>query len=324
MVCLATLASFLGRFSWFLELFSHFRFQYLVLLAIATILFLLGGLHPQALATAIFATINLSLIVPLYLKEPARQPLNPSIIGQDVYRVLLTNVLQRNSAFGTVRHLIRAEQPDFIVLIEVNKTWIDQLQPVLMTYPFSRMPLREDNYGMAIFSRIPPTFSEVRHFGEAQVPSIITTYHLQQRPVTILASHPPPPKTMQASNLRNIQISQIAEYIQTLEGETLLAGDLNMTSWSPYFSDLIQNSGLRDSRKGFGLQNSWPTNRRLLMIPIDHILVSAGIMVLSRRTGKYNGSDHYPILLDFSLVDRESKVKTDRISPAERSLNKLS
>ena len=321
-VCLATLAGFLGRISWVLDLFSHFRFQYLVLLALLTILFIASGRYPQALLSGLFAGLNLSLILPLYSKEFIRTPSNQGSSDQEMYRILLSNVLQMNDAYGAVRHLIRSERPDFIVLIEVNKTWIDQLKPVLESYPFSRMPLREDNYGMALFSRIPPTISEVRAFGAAQVPSIITTFKLRQRPLTILVTHPPPPKTKQKAHLRNIQLAEIAKHIQTLEGEILLVGDLNMTSWSPFFSDLVQKSGLRDSRRGFGIQNSWPTNRRLFMIPIDHILVSKGVEVLSRRIGQFNGSDHYPILLDFYLIDRKVNPQPEKKDPIKQTINR--
>lgn len=321
-VCLATLAGFLGRISWVLDLFSHFRFQYLVLLALLTILFIASGRYPQALLSGLFAGLNLSLILPLYSKEFIRTPSNQGSSDQEMYRILLSNVLQMNDAYGAVRHLIRSERPDFIVLIEVNKTWIDQLKPVLESYPFSRMPLREDNYGMALFSRIPPTISEVRACGAAQVPSIITTFKLRKRPLTILVTHPPPPKTKQKAHLRNIQLAEIAKHIQTLEGEILLVGDLNMTSWSPFFSDLVQKSGLRDSRRGFGIQNSWPTNRRLFMIPIDHILVSKGVEVLSRRIGQFNGSDHYPILLDFYLIDRKVNPQPEKKDPIKQTINR--
>ena len=301
LVCLASLAGFFGRTAWFLDLFSHFRFQYLVLLLIATIILFTGGYYLQAIASGFFAILNLLLVIPICLKEtPTHQSVfaNPK---QDSYRILLANVLQKNPAFGAVRHLIRTANPDFLVLIEVNKTWIDQLQPVLKELPFSRMKLREDNYGIAIFSRIPAILSEVKYFSSAQVPSIIATFTLHQRPVTLLATHPPPPKTRQTSASRNEQLAEIAETLRQLEGEKFLVGDLNLTSWSPYFSDLTRVSGLRDSRKGFGLQNSWRAFRQWLVIPIDHILVSAGVGVLARRVGPFIGSDHYPILLDFNL-----------------------
>ena len=308
LVCLATVAGFLGRYNWVLDLFSHFRLQYLLLLSGATALFLLGERYPQAIASGLFAGINLLLIVPLFIKQATPKP-SPTTNPKGTYRALLVNVLQKNDAFGTVRHLIRSEEPDFIVLIEVNKTWIDQLKPALDDFPFKQMPLREDNYGIALFSRFPIKSSEIRFFGTARVPSIICTFHLQGLPVTILATHPPPPKTKIKAHLRNIQMARIAEYLRSQPGEVLLIGDLNMTSWSPHFRDLIRISGLRDSRKGFGLQKSWPTNRLLLRIPIDHILVSDGVIVQSRRIGKFNGSDHYPVIMDFTLARSKDKKK---------------
>jgi endonuclease/exonuclease/phosphatase (EEP) superfamily protein YafD len=312
LVCLATLAGFMGRYSWVLDLFSHFRLQYLILLLAATGLFILGERYPQALACGLFAGINLLLIVPLFIQKATSKPLKPGN-AKGTYRVLLANVLQNNDAFGMVRHLIRSEEPDFIVLIEVNKTWYDQLRPALVDYPFKVMPLREDNYGIALFSRFPMKSSELRYFGTARVPSILASFQLQGRPVTILATHPPPPKTKLQAQLRNIQIEKIAEFMRSQPGEALLVGDLNMTSWSPHFKDLIRISGLRDSRKGFGLQKSWPTDRPLLMIPIDHILVSPGILVQSRRTGQFNGSDHYPVIMDFTLSKNKEKEKVARM-----------
>jgi endonuclease/exonuclease/phosphatase (EEP) superfamily protein YafD len=312
-VCAATLAGFLGRGSWVLDLFSHFRLQYLLLLAGAGALFLLAERYPQALAAGLFAGLNLFLMAPLYLKRGGQKPAR-SGNSRGSYRVLLANVLQDNGAFGTVRHQIRSEEPDFIVLIEVNKTWIDQLKPVLEAYPFRQMPLREDNYGIALFSRFPIRSSEVRQFGSARVPSIVANFQLQGRLVTMIATHPPPPKTKRQSDLRNVQMVQVAEFIRSLPGEVLLVGDLNMTSWSPHFKDLIRMSGLNDSRKGFGLQKTWPTNRPLLMIPIDHLLVSDGVIVQSRRTGQFNGSDHFPVIMDFTLAKSKGKTRAARLS----------
>lgn len=308
LVCAATLAGFLGRSSWVLDLFSHFRLQYLLLLVVACALFILGERYPQAIASGFFAALNLVSIVPLFFRRGRPKP--PRVGNtRSTYRVLLANVLKANDAFGTVRHQIRSEEPDFIVLIEVNKTWIDQLKPALEAYPFRQMPLREDNYGLALFSRFPMRSSEVRHFGAARVPSIVATFQLQGYPLTIVATHPPPPKSKWQSRLRNLQLAQVADFIRRQPGEVLLAGDLNMTSWSPHFKDLTLMSGLYDSRHGFGLQKTWPTNRPLLMIPIDHILISDGVIVQSRRTGQFNGSDHYPVIMDFTFAKSKGKAK---------------
>ena len=91
-VCMASLAGFLGRRSWLLDLFSHFRFQYLVLLAFATIVFVAGGRYPQAVASGLFAFVNMLLVAPLYIKGTVHESSNPGRTGQDAYRVLLANV----------------------------------------------------------------------------------------------------------------------------------------------------------------------------------------------------------------------------------------
>jgi len=39
----------------------------------------------------------------------------------------------------------------------------------------------------------------------------------------------------------------------------------------------------------------------LLGIPIDHCLVSPEIIVTKRSVGPSVGSDHYPVIIDFSI-----------------------
>jgi endonuclease/exonuclease/phosphatase (EEP) superfamily protein YafD len=84
-------------------------------------------------------------------------------------------------------------------------------------------------------------------------------------------------------------------------GALVLLGDLNTTSWSPHFRDLINTAGLKDSRAGFGIQPTWPAGTPPLWIPLDHCLVSPEIKVHDRRVGPNVGSDHFPVIVEFSL-----------------------
>jgi endonuclease/exonuclease/phosphatase family metal-dependent hydrolase len=59
--------------------------------------------------------------------------------------------------------------------------------------------------------------------------------------------------------------------------------------------------GLRDSREGFGLQNSWPAYWPWLSITIDHCLVSRDIRLIDRKVGPDIGSDHYPVLVEVGI-----------------------
>jgi endonuclease/exonuclease/phosphatase (EEP) superfamily protein YafD len=68
-------------------------------------------------------------------------------------------------------------------------------------------------------------------------------------------------------------------------------------------------SNLHDSRKGFGIQPTWPSDKPIFMVPIDHVLVSKEIRIQNRFTGPDIGSDHRPVIVDFSLDFTSGKVK---------------
>ena len=104
------------------------------------------------------------------------------------------------------------------------------------------------------------------------------------------------------TDVRDRQILALARFAAKQEGEVILLGDMNTTSWSYTFQDLLHESGLHDSRRGFGLQPTWPENMPLMRVPIDHVLHSSGIQISYRCTGPFSGSDHRPVIVDFCLL----------------------
>jgi endonuclease/exonuclease/phosphatase (EEP) superfamily protein YafD len=124
---------------------------------------------------------------------------------------------------------------------------------------------------------------------------------LAGQPLTVIGTHPPPPRRRKLTYQRDRQLKEIAAYIASHPGPTLLLGDLNITSWSPSFQEMLRLGKLRDSRQGWGLQPSWPVDQPLLRVPIDHLLVTEGLAVHCRRLGPFTGSDHYPVIMEFSV-----------------------
>jgi len=294
-----TLAGFLARWHWRLELFSHFRMQYLGGLVVLALLF--GALKRFHWATAagLLALINLTLIAPLYL--PAHPFQNPP--ETPTYRVFLMNVLTRNPEKEAVLRLIEAADPDFIVLVEVDQKWLDALPLEARGYRFWVAHPRDDNFGLALFSRFPLEGSEILDLGGNGLESVVGVATLEGHRVTFLGSHPPPPTSERSAAQRNRQLLALARYAAAQSGPLLLLGDFNLTSSSPYFSDILHQSGLGDSRKGFGVQATWPTFWPAWMnIPIDHVLVSPDIRVIHREVGGPAGSDHRPVVLDFVVT----------------------
>jgi endonuclease/exonuclease/phosphatase (EEP) superfamily protein YafD len=121
---------------------------------------------------------------------------------------------------------------------------------------------------------------------------------VRDRIVSLVATHPVPPLNDEYFSSHNSQMNDIADYVRQLGNESIVMGDLNMSMWSPYYRKFIDRSNLRNTRQGFGIQPSWPTNLPLLPIPIDHCLIIPNIKVSNNRIGKDIGSDHYPIVTD--------------------------
>lgn len=124
---------------------------------------------------------------------------------------------------------------------------------------------------------------------------------MRDRVVSLVATHPVPPSNEDYFLSRNSQLDGVAEYVRQVGAESIVMGDLNMSMWSPYYRKFIDRAKLRNTRQGFGIQPSWPTNLPILQIPIDHCSITSKLKVSNNRIGKDIGSDHYPLIVDLAL-----------------------
>jgi len=297
LACIATIVGFLGRQWWFFELFSHFRVQYFFILAACSLIFLAMRNHRMAMLAGVFAFANLYLFQPFQGQSTVRASV---AVGQEQrLRALLVNVNTGNQAYTKLYQLVSSTSPDIVVLLEVNEVWIQALQPLLKHYPYTES--WGNKYGIALLSRIPLQDAAVKVIGNAGLPSVIARFAIDGQRLTLIGTHPYSPITWRRARDRNKQFRELAKFISGQEDSIILLGDLNVTPWSPFFKDFLRSAGLRDSREGFGLQSTWPTRFPPGWIPIDHALVSSTVVVRHREIGPDIGSDHYPVILDFTL-----------------------
>ena len=294
-VCLLSLMGFGGHFWWIFDITSHFRVQYCVILAIFTLFFLGGKKYWQTAFTGIFALLNFSLIVPLSFGGTMVAPEKISV------RALKINLRDDNTAYDKVQRLIRETASDVLILEEYDKVWREQLEGVLSDYPFSTISSRNDGWGIGLFSRVPLQKAEVGLIGTSLIPFVKGSIIVEGQPVTILGSHIQAPTTNLLAKIRNMQLAELSEIVQKIKKPVMLLGDLNISLWSPHFADFIETTGLKDTRRGLGLRPTWPTHFSPLLIPIDHCLTSPTVTLHSLRLGPDIGSDHYPLIVDFSI-----------------------
>ncbi len=293
-LCLATLGGFLGRWSWFLDLFSHFRVQYAVGLLLLSLIWLLSGHFRTGGALLAFASINAAVVLPLYLPSKQAKAEGPTL------RAMLLNVNTYHGNPQRVLQVIRQIDPDVLVLEEVNEVWLEFLQALQTSHPHSCVEPEDNNFGIALLSKLPLQESRIRRIGRAGVPTVVAVLDTPAGPLQIIGTHPVPPIGPTPSAMRNDQLDRLADHVSS-DMPSMILGDLNTTPWNYYFQRLLRRTGFQDSLQGWGVQPTWPTAGPLLGIPLDHCLHSPEVLILRREVGPYAGSDHYPVIIEFAL-----------------------
>jgi endonuclease/exonuclease/phosphatase (EEP) superfamily protein YafD len=281
----------------YFELFSHFKVQYLIVSMICFIVFYFYKNYKSCLAMALAAIINAAFIVPWYI-PPNDHFKNQASIN---LKILHSNVHTSNVNYRGFVDYALSESPDLIIAQEVNRDWLKNLESLKSTYPYFIEKSKEDNFGIAIFSRHPFDESKILSFGESALPGIKVSFKLSGQQITLLSVHPPPPISTEYFLSRNLLLNEIAQIANTIKTPLIMVGDLNVSLWSSNYTSLEYDSQLINARKGFGILPTWPTILPLLWIPIDHCLISHDFFVENIKTGKDIGSDHFPLVITLKL-----------------------
>jgi endonuclease/exonuclease/phosphatase (EEP) superfamily protein YafD len=291
-----TFLGFAARHSWHLELACHFRVQYFWLLFGGFLVFAFTRHKYLAIVSLALAMTNLVLIVPLYFGPAPRADTGPPL------RAMSFNVHYLNRNYGATLELILKELPDFVLLLEVTPEWAKALEFLKPEYPYQHVMAYESSTGLAFYSRHEIKDLRVYESPGYGLPTIVVGLETPGGRLTFVGTHPASPRSASGFELRNSQLEQVGQLASVVRGPVILMGDLNTTSWSPFFQELLSKSKLLDSRRGFGVEPSWPwLPGALFRIPIDHCLVSESVSVLDRRIGPEVGSDHRPVFIDFAF-----------------------
>ena len=294
---LLTLASQFGR-PLYLELTTHFRLHY-VLVALLCALVLTGFQSWKFAAIALFcAVLNLVYVLPFY--RTTAQPNNGT--HDSKLRLLQVNLLKNNQKYQKLLQVVSTAKADVVVLQELTATWNEETQGLQQEYPYVVFEPRPSGAGMAVLSRYPLEEAQTLTLDDSSHIAILVRVKVGGEPISLLALHPTTPITPFKFKNRNRQYREAATLVKNMTGPRVIIGDLNITMWSPYFAELLTDSGLRDARMGFGLRTTWPTFLpTFLRLPIDHCLVSKEVDVNSVEVGASTGSDHLPLLVQISF-----------------------
>ena len=305
---LAMVTSFYG-WPFTLELLSHFQMQYFMGTIALTLVTLCIRKSRFALAAIFFCAVLSAQIFSWYSVRLSTTNETAN------YKVVSANVWVHNTNPEQVLKFVRKEQPNLAVFMEVNEKMGKQLETLEDILPYSSNQLTPYRLGTVIYSKEPLADVQLQKFNTRSAVNMSARVEIMGKALSLVAIHPFPPIRPELFTDRNQAFAAVSDYIRSQSDPVILAGDFNTTMWSPYYRQLARETGLKNSRDGFGILPTWPAKlsylrlpwlnaiTKLFQIPVDHCLASASLKVVGMHTGPDLGSDHLPIVVDFQLND---------------------
>ena len=278
---------------------SHFILQYAIgclVLGTAALWLRLGRFYFFCLALAF--TLNMNVLAP-YLDRHDTAALPPQTI-----KVLQANVLTQNRNAALLAKLIADQQPDIIVLAEINDAFRKLAADIKPHYPAQTM-----RHKVAVFSRLPAAdISPAQgRYAAAHISALTVTW--QGQTIDIVTLHTPTP--LQDLRKRDAALTEAADFIRTRPNPVIFAGDINASPWCPAVQNFTAATGLISARRHHGILPSWPQwlPASFLRLPIDHVFADQSLKAHDLRLAVPIGSDHLPTIGIFSLAGAQQADK---------------
>jgi endonuclease/exonuclease/phosphatase (EEP) superfamily protein YafD len=293
-VMLSMVSVWLGLFGsvhWTLDLFSHFRWQYL-LLCVLSLLWCLLFRRPKLV---LFICAASFLFNGFEIYRVSGESRFSETVGARL-RVVSLNVYVGNEEKVQVLDYLRSTDADVIFLFEVDDAWTHGLEPLRTLYPYQVVEARSDGFGVAFLSRMPLKDAQTFYAGPLGVPSVQAYVQHAGREWGVVGTHPIPPINGPMALARDTQLSEIAEHAVGMNGPVLVMGDFNATPWS-YGVRVLKERGLEYRSVAPAWKPTWQAST-IFAIPIDLALCTAPLVIAKREIGPDVGSDHRGQLIE--------------------------
>ena len=101
------------------------------------------------------------------------------------------------------------------------------------------------NFGIGLISRIPIDEARIVRFGTPTLPAVDVSLTAGNQKARLLGIHTLPPMGSRNFQHRNLYLDQVATTVRDYrnrdpETPVIVAGDLNLTPWSPFFPRLLR------------------------------------------------------------------------------------
>lgn len=291
---LLSLLAHTGRWHWAGDAVALFIPYFAGITAVFLFLFISLRYRPGIILAAGALLLNLIPLVPYVPTARLAVAEQPADL-----RLMMHNIYYQNNELDTIWAEVEAHDPDVIFLMEYSFAIQEQIEAQFADYPYRLIEPSRMTMGLALFSRIPITASEVHRFNATRIPIFEATFDLNGQPVTLVGGHPWPPLG-RWGGLHRAQVADIQRVAEQAPGPVIVAGDFNAAPWSYTMRQLGRSVSATDTRRGYGGLATW-YGLPFVNLSLDHVLVPSGLRVQDYFYGRSGGSDHLPIIVDFGV-----------------------
>lgn len=317
----ALVAGFFGFLHPAFDSFAHFRVHLAVLMALCALPLLATSFRLQAAVALLFALaafVTTSNALPRLWPVQAAYEATPG--DQMVYRLLQMNLRFDNPTPKKVLSLIGRTNPDVITLDEVSGMWTTELGYITSAYPYRILcPYPNGVFGVALLSRR-PFAAGTEPFCERRGAMAIAKVDFGGIGVDVAAIHLSWPWPREQA----WQIGELSEPLASLGETAIMAGDCNAAPWSAAVRRVASLGQLTV------MPSAGPTwiyiklpdfLRRFVGLPIDQVFSKGAVIIHSAARLEETGSDHLPVLVEFSLrSDAQKPVDEDETATVSLTL----
>ncbi|UCH75641.1 MAG: endonuclease/exonuclease/phosphatase family protein [Rhodospirillales bacterium] len=284
--------------------FAHFRLHLTATMLLMAILLLILRHWKTAGAAGMISLVGLIGLNPAY---SAPVPIASAAPAAPITLVQL-NLSFRNRTPEAVADFVRAEGADIVTLQEVTSqtarviTLLEKEYPHRVLCPFARVG------GVAVISRLPtgaePSRGCIGGQGLAWLRVVAAG-----REISVGSVHLHWPYPFDQSR----QIDRLEDRVRSIPRPLVLAGDFNAAPWSHAVGRMAEASGTEVAgglRFTFDLRPiSWAP---AIPLPIDHVLLPAGVSPVGLGVGPKAGSDHRSVVARLLVSPSQSPRQPSR------------
>lgn len=291
----ASILGYFSKFNFLFDICSHFRMQYLFFGLIILIFCIIR--KKKTVTSLLVLLIVVSNIFPVL---GAIKTLDHT--KKQGFTIEIINILSSNEKYDEAKKELLGNSPDIIVIEELDDEWSERLQPIKENYPYIYEISRDDNLGIALYSKI--HISQIRklNLGSMNTPAISAFCDYDGKVFELICAHVMPPFNQECFNSTKKTFEELARYVVENGHNVIIVGDFNSTPYSYNYKNFLKISQMKDLSNIF--HPTWPTFWfPPFRITLDHIFITKAFAVKDYSVQKNIGSDHCPVWAEISFKE---------------------